>query len=144
VFTQTGARLDRSGDHVGVDRTGEHSSLIIGLTPEAELPGHPLTQGSDVVARDRVSGIGFSHQLVIAIFGGPAPLIAAAFVGAGHPTYVALYMIAIVAVCLAVYFTLPETGSKTLRATVALEDPEVVEGELKEATVGGQTKHSLS
>jgi hypothetical protein len=66
----------------------------------------------------------------IAIFGGTAPLIAAAFVGAGHPTYVALYMIVIVAVCLAVYFTLPETGSKTLRATVSLNDPEIVEGEL--------------
>jgi MHS family alpha-ketoglutarate permease-like MFS transporter len=53
-------------------------------------------------------------------------------------------MIVIIAICLAVYFTLPETGSKTLRATVALEDPEVVEGELKEATAGDRTSHSLS
>jgi MHS family alpha-ketoglutarate permease-like MFS transporter len=91
-----------------------------------------------------VSGIGFSHQLVIAIFGGTAPLIAAAFVGAGHPRYVAVYMIAIIAVCLAVYFTLPETGSKTLRATVALKDAEVVEGELKEAAMGARTGDSRS
>ena len=95
---------------------------------------YPTIQAELFPASVRVSGIGFSHQLVIAIFGGTAPLIAAAFVGAGHPRYVAIYMIAIIAVCLAVYFTLPETGSKTLRATVALQDAEVVEGELKEAS----------
>ncbi|MGH3262136.1 MAG: hypothetical protein ACRDNS_09095, partial [Trebonia sp.] len=72
-----------------------------------------------------------------------APLIAAAFVGAGHPGYVAVYMIVVVAVCLAVYFTLPETGSKT-RATVALKEPEVVEGEQEETTVDTPTKRSLS
>jgi MHS family alpha-ketoglutarate permease-like MFS transporter len=81
---------------------------------------------------------------VIAIFGGTAPLIAAAFVGAGHPRYVALYMIVIIAVCLAVYFTLPETGSKTMRATVALQDSEVVEGELEEAGLSAQTRSSVS
>ena len=53
--------------------------------------------------------------------------------------WVAIYMIVIIALCLIVYFTLPETGSKTLRATVALDDPEVVEGELEEAAAGGQT-----
>jgi MFS transporter, MHS family, alpha-ketoglutarate permease len=95
---------------------------------------YPTIQAELFPASVRVSGIGFSHQLVIAIFGGTAPLIAAAFVGAGHPTWVAIYMIVIVALCLIVYFTLPETGSKTLRATVALDDPEVVEGELEEAS----------
>ena len=105
---------------------------------------YPTIQAELFPASVRVSGIGFSHQLVIAIFGGTAPLIAAAFVGAGHPMYVAVYMIVIIAVCLAVYFTLPETGSKTLRATVALEDSEVVEGELQEATAGAQTRHSPS
>jgi MHS family alpha-ketoglutarate permease-like MFS transporter len=105
---------------------------------------YPTIQAELFPASVRVSGIGFSHQLVIAIFGGTAPLIAAAFVGAGHPMYVALYMTVIIAVCLAVYFTLPETGSKTLRATVALEDSEVVEGELQEATAGAQTRHSPS
>jgi MHS family alpha-ketoglutarate permease-like MFS transporter len=105
---------------------------------------YPTIQAELFPASVRVSGIGFSHQLVIAVFGGTAPLIAAAFVAAERPTYVALYMIGIIAVCLAVYFTLPETGSKTLRATVALKDPEVVEGELKEATAGARTRQSLS
>jgi MHS family alpha-ketoglutarate permease-like MFS transporter len=102
---------------------------------------YPTIQAELFPASVRVSGIGFSHQIVIAVFGGTAPLIAAAFVGAGHPTYVAFYMIAIIAVCLAVYFTLPETGSKTLRATVAMYDPEVVEGELEEAAVGSKDRH---
>ncbi|WP_205661019.1 hypothetical protein [Amycolatopsis vastitatis] len=103
---------------------------------------YPTIQAELFPASVRVAGIGFSHQLVIAIFGGTAPLIAAVFVGAGHPRFVALYMIVIIAVCLAVYFTLPETGSKTLRATVALKDPEVVEGGLEEATVRTRTRHS--
>ena len=94
---------------------------------------YPTIQAELFPASVRVSGIGFSHQLVIAIFGGTAPLVAAAFVGAGHPTWVAFYMIAIVAVCLVIYFTLPETGSKTQRATVGLNDREVIEGELEEA-----------
>jgi MHS family alpha-ketoglutarate permease-like MFS transporter len=38
-------------------------------------------------------------------------------------------MIAIVALCLVVYFTLPETGSRGGRATVAPADPEVLKGE---------------
>ncbi|MFI5592443.1 MFS transporter [Amycolatopsis sp. NPDC051758] len=105
---------------------------------------YPTIQAELFPASVRVAGIGFSHQLVIAIFGGTAPLIAAAFVGAGNPRYVALYMIVIIAVCLAVYFTLPETGSKTVRATVALEDPEVVEGGLEEATGRTGTRRSLS
>ena len=90
---------------------------------------YPTIQAELFPASVRVSGIGFSHQLVIAVFGGTAPLIAAAFVAAGHPTWVAIYMNVIVALCLIVYFTLPETGSKTRRATVALTDPEVLEGE---------------
>jgi MHS family alpha-ketoglutarate permease-like MFS transporter len=105
---------------------------------------YPTIQAELFPASVRVSGIGFSHQLVIAILGGTAPLIAAVFVGTGHPRYVALYMIVIIAVCLAVYFTLPETGSKTLRATVALKDEEVVEGELEEAAVHARTNRSLS
>ena len=44
--------------------------------------------------------------------------------------YVAIYMTVIVALCLAVYFTLPETGDRGDRATVAPADPEVLEGEL--------------
>lgn len=103
---------------------------------------YPTIQAELFPASVRVSGIGFSHQLTIAVFGGTAPLIAAAFVGSGNPRYVAFYMIGIIVVCLAVYFTLPETGSKTDRATVALNDPEVVEGELKEIATGALTSHS--
>ena len=103
---------------------------------------YPTIQAELFPASVRVSGIGFSHQLVIAVFGGTAPLIAAAFVGAGHPTWVAIYMIVIVALCLIVYFTLPETGSRTKRATVALTDPEVLEGEKLEVSRTSRTKHS--
>jgi len=90
---------------------------------------YPTIQAELFPASVRVSGIGFAHQIVIAVFGGTAPLIAAAFVGAGHPMYVATYMIAIVAICLIAYFTLPETGSRAGRATVALDDAQVLEGE---------------
>ena len=131
--------LDRPGFWVYVV-VAASGWLVLGIWQAV----YPTIQAELFPASVRVSGIGFSHQLVIAIFGGTAPLIAAAFVGAGHPMYVAVYMIVIIAICLAVYFTLPETGSKTLRATVALEDPEVVEGELKEATAGDRTTHSLS
>lgn len=105
---------------------------------------YPTIQAELFPASVRVSGIGFSHQLVIAVFGGTAPLIAAAFVGAGHPMYVAVYMIAIIAVCLAVYFTLPETGSKTPRGTVALHDSDVVAGEVKEVAAGTSAVQSRS
>jgi hypothetical protein len=43
-------------------------------------------------------------------------------------------MIGIVGLCLLVYFTLPETGSRNQRATVALTDSEVLEGERLEAS----------
>jgi MFS family permease len=67
---------------------------------------YPTIQAELFPASVRVSGIGFAHQIVIAVFGGTAPLIAAAFVGAGHPMYVAIYMTVIVALCLVVYITL--------------------------------------
>ena len=90
---------------------------------------YPTIQAELFPASVRVSGIGFAHQIVIAVFGGTAPLIAAAFVGAGHPMYVAIYMTVIVALCLVVYTTLPETGDRGDRATVAPADTEVLEGE---------------
>jgi MHS family alpha-ketoglutarate permease-like MFS transporter len=102
---------------------------------------YPTIQAELFPASVRVSGIGFSHQLVIAIFGGTAPLVAAAFVGAGHPMWVAIYMIVIVFLCLLVYFTLPETGSKTQRATVGLHDREVIEGELEEVAASHTQQH---
>jgi MHS family alpha-ketoglutarate permease-like MFS transporter len=90
---------------------------------------YPTIQAELFPASVRVSGIGFAHQIVIAVFGGTAPLVAAAFVGAGQPMFVAVYMIVVVALCLVVYFTLPETGNRGDRSTVALADPEVLEGE---------------
>jgi MHS family alpha-ketoglutarate permease-like MFS transporter len=90
---------------------------------------YPTIQAELFPAAVRVSGIGFAHQIVIAVFGGTAPLIAAAFVGAGQPMLVAVYMTVIVTLCLIVYTTLPETGNRGDRATVALADPEVLEGE---------------
>lgn len=83
---------------------------------------YPTIQAELFPASVRVSGIGFAHQIVIALFGGTAPLIASAFVDAGRPMYVALYMIVIVALCLIVYFTLPETGSRAPRETVSATD----------------------
>lgn len=73
---------------------------------------YPTIQAELFPASVRVSGIGFAHQIVTAVFGGTAPLIAAAFIGAGHPMFVAIYMITVVALSLIVYFTLPETGRK--------------------------------
>src|SRR6478736_5066824 len=102
---------------------------------------YPTIQAELFPASVRVSGIGFSHQLVIALFGGTAPLVAAAFVGAGHPMWVAIYMIVIVFLCLLVYFTLPETGSKTQRATVGMDDREVIEGELEEVAASHTPHH---
>jgi MHS family alpha-ketoglutarate permease-like MFS transporter len=82
---------------------------------------YPTIQAELFPASVRVSGIGFAHQIVIAVFGGTAPLIAASFVSAGRPMFVALYMIVIVAVCLVVYFTLPETGDKAGRVAAGDE-----------------------
>jgi MHS family alpha-ketoglutarate permease-like MFS transporter len=83
---------------------------------------YPTIQAELFPASVRVSGIGFAHQIVIAVFGGTAPLIAAAFVGAGQPMFVAVYMIVVVSLCLIVYFTLPETGSRAPKATVSATD----------------------
>ncbi|MFF2347614.1 MFS transporter [Pseudarthrobacter sp. NPDC058119] len=107
---------------------------------------YPTIQAELFPASVRVSGIGFAHQIVIAVFGGTAPLVAAAFVGAGQPMLVAVYMIVIVALCLVVYFTLPETGTRGDRVTVALADPEVLEGEhlvASTSTATQQPKRSL-
>jgi MHS family alpha-ketoglutarate permease-like MFS transporter len=111
--------------------------LVLGIWQSV----YPTIQAELFPASVRVSGIGFSHQIVIAIFGGTAPLVAAAFVAAGHPMWVAIYMIVIVFLCLLVYFTLPETGSKTQRVTVGLHDREVIEGELEEVGAAGHTDH---
>ncbi|MGP3942549.1 MFS transporter [Streptomyces sp. 6N106] len=71
---------------------------------------YPTIQAELFPAAVRVSGIGVAHQIVIAALGGTAPLIASSFIEAGHPMGVAVYMTAIVLLCLIVYLTLPETG----------------------------------
>ncbi|MGY0390652.1 MFS transporter [Nocardioides sp. WG-D5] len=88
---------------------------------------YPTIQAELFPAAVRVSGIGFAHQLVIAALGGTAPLVAASFVGSGHPMLVAVYMTVIVAICLVVYTTLPETGGRGERATVAPTDTDVLD-----------------
>ncbi|NQX13039.1 MFS transporter [Microbacteriaceae bacterium VKM Ac-2855] len=109
---------------------------------------YPTIQAELFPAAVRVSGIGFAHQIVIAVFGGTAPLIAAAFVGAGQPMLVAVYMIVVVAICLAVYFTLPETGSRAPQATVSVTDSiRVVAGEhadIEDGSVADRVKRARS
>jgi MHS family alpha-ketoglutarate permease-like MFS transporter len=51
----------------------------------------------------------------------------------------------IVALCLAVYITIPETGDRGYRVTVAPADPEVLEGEhllLSTSSAKGKAKRS--
>jgi len=78
---------------------------------------YPTIQAELFPAAVRVSGIGVAHQIVIAALGGTAPLIASAFIEAGHPMGVAVYMTAIVLLCLIVYLTLPETGRSGAHTT---------------------------
>lgn len=103
---------------------------------------YPTIQAELFPAAVRVSGIGFAHQIVIAVFGGTAPLIAAWFIGTGHPMYVAIYMTVIVALCLVVYFTLPETGDRGNRVTVGIADPEVLEGEHQLLSISSATNEA--
>ncbi|KUL65241.1 MFS transporter [Streptomyces violaceusniger] len=78
---------------------------------------YPTIQAELFPAAVRVSGIGLAHQFVIATLGGTAPLIASSFVESGHPMGVAVYMTAIVLICLIVYLTLPETGCQVTHTT---------------------------
>ncbi|PYY39706.1 MFS transporter [Curtobacterium sp. MCPF17_046] len=124
------------GTYVAVAASGW---LVLGIWQAV----YPTIQAELFPAAVRVSGIGFAHQLVIAIFGGTAPLIAAAFVGAGHPMLVAVYMIVIVAICLVVYFTIPETGSRNPQSTVSVTDSiTVVDGKRAIADTSAGTKHN--
>jgi len=65
-------------------------------------------------ARVRTSGIGLPYALCSAIFGGTAPLIAAALVGAGADWGVALYVMAICLIAILTYRAMPETAGKPL------------------------------
>ncbi|MEU5092314.1 MFS transporter [Streptomyces sp. NPDC021356] len=101
---------------------------------------YPTIQAELFPASVRVSGIGFAHQIVIAVFGGTAPLIASAFVGAGRPMYVAIYMIVVVALCLIVYFTIPETGSRAPRKIVSGTDTIAVVMSEDSSTAAGSAR----
>ncbi|CAM5495607.1 MFS transporter OS=Streptomyces tendae OX=1932 GN=GUR47_02295 PE=3 SV=1 [Streptomyces tendae] len=101
---------------------------------------YPTIQAELFPASVRVSGIGFAHQIVIAVFGGTAPLIASAFVGAGRPMFVAIYMIVVVALCLIVYFTIPETGSRAPRKVVSTTDTIAVVMSEDSSTAAGSAR----
>ena len=101
---------------------------------------YPTIQAELFPASVRVSGIGFAHQIVIAVFGGTAPLIASAFVGAGRPMFVAIYMIVVVALCLIVYFTIPETGSRAPRKIVSATDTIAVVMSEDSSTAAGSAR----
>ena len=65
-------------------------------------------------ARVRTSGIGLPYALCSAIFGGTAPLIAAALISAKLEWGVAVYVMAICLVAIFTYRTMPETAGKPL------------------------------
>jgi MHS family alpha-ketoglutarate permease-like MFS transporter len=71
--------------------------------------------------RVRVSGIGFSYQLVTAVLGGTAPLLASWFISIGHPTFIAGYVVLIMAVTALIFLTMPET-----KDAVVDHDPDAV------------------
>ncbi|MBV9521397.1 MAG: MFS transporter [Alphaproteobacteria bacterium] len=62
----------------------------------------------------RISGIGLPYAICSAIFGGTAPLIATAFIKAGHATWIAFYVMAISLVSGIVFAFMPETRGKPL------------------------------
>lgn len=64
----------------------------------------------------RVSGIGVPYQISTAVLAGTAPLIASWFISIGHPTYIAFYVMVIMAVAGLLYLTLPETRDRTVTA----------------------------
>ena len=65
-------------------------------------------------ARVRTSGIGLPYAICSAIFGGTAPLIAAALVGAKLDWVLAAYVMAICLVAILTYRLMPETRGKPL------------------------------
>ena len=65
-------------------------------------------------ARVRTSGIGLPYAICSAIFGGTAPLIAAALIAAKLDWGVAVYVMAICLVAILTFRTMPETAGKPL------------------------------
>jgi MHS family alpha-ketoglutarate permease-like MFS transporter len=62
----------------------------------------------------RTSGIGLPYAICSAIFGGTAPLIAAAFIDAKHASWTAFYVMAILLISGIVLAFMPETRGKPL------------------------------
>jgi MFS family permease len=70
----------------------------------------------------RVSGIGVPYQISTAVLAGTAPLIASWLISIGHPTYIAFYVMVIMAIGGLIYLTIPET--KNLMVTAADASPQ--------------------
>jgi MFS family permease len=67
----------------------------------------------------RVSGIGVPYQISTAVLAGTAPLIASWLISIGHPTYIAFYVMVIMAIGGLIYLTIPETKNLTVTAADA-------------------------
>jgi MFS family permease len=81
-----------------------------------------------VPAHIRVTGIGIPYSIAGALFGGTAPLISAAFISAGTPDLISVYVIAVMVVAVSVWLFMPETRKRTVDAsTVRPTEPEPVE-----------------
>lgn len=88
---------------------------IIGWLLLATIEALTPTLGVELLPpRVRVSGIGFSYQLVTAVLGGTAPLLASWFISIGHPTLIAGYVALIMVVTTLIFLTLPETRDRAV------------------------------
>jgi MFS transporter, MHS family, alpha-ketoglutarate permease len=65
--------------------------------------------------RVRASGVGLPYAISSAVFGGTAPLIATSLISAGFVMGPAFYVMALAAICTAVFFSMPETAGKPLQ-----------------------------
>lgn len=64
----------------------------------------------------RVTGIGIPYSLVNAGLGGTAPLVSAAFIDAGHPDLIAVYVSVVMLVAGLFWVTMPETRDRSIDA----------------------------
>lgn len=73
----------------------------------------------------RVTGIGIPYQIVTALLGGTAPLLAAWFISIGIPMSICYYMMAVMVLAGLIYTTIPPTEPSArkreaeLRSTIA-------------------------
>ncbi|WP_314172168.1 hypothetical protein [Streptomyces winkii] len=64
----------------------------------------------------RVTGIGIPYSLVNAGLGDTAPLVSAAFIDAGHPDLIAVYVSVVMLVAGLFWVTMPETRDRSIDA----------------------------